>query len=310
MEVHEIRYFLALTETLNFTRAAEQCHVSQPALTRAIKSLEEKLGAGPLISRERHNTHLTEVGRMMRPYFQQVLHQLQEAKSKAQSYVRLDGSSLRIGLMCTLGPVGLIGLFTDFANRYEGVDIHLQDGPVDLLEERLGRGDIDIAVYCRPEQLDDRFHTLALFKERFVVALAPGHRLASFNGVRMRDLNGESYLGRANCEYYEHLRAARERMGGIDFQRPYTSDRDDWIQSMVLANLGFTYIPEFAVTLPALVTRPLIEPEVWRTVQLVTVRGRPHSPAVGAFVGEARRYAWQGKVPALSQMAQHAATQA
>ena len=55
MEIHEIRYFIAVCETLNFTRAAERCHVSQPALTRAVQNLEEKLG-GPLVNRERGNT--------------------------------------------------------------------------------------------------------------------------------------------------------------------------------------------------------------------------------------------------------------
>jgi DNA-binding transcriptional LysR family regulator len=61
---------------------------------------------------------------------------------------------------------------------------------------------------------------------------------------------------------------------------------------MVLSGLGFTYIPEYAVTVPGLVTRPLVEPEVFRTVSLVTVRGRPHSPAVGACVRAAKGYGW------------------
>jgi DNA-binding transcriptional LysR family regulator len=64
---------------------------------------------------------------------------------------------------------------------------------------------------------------------------------------------------------------------------------------MVLAGLGFTYIPEYAVTVPGLVIRSLIDPEVCRTVSLVTVRGRPHSPAVGAFVREAKRHDWAGR---------------
>ena len=66
--------------------------------------------------------------------------------------------------------------------------------------------------------------------------------------------------------------------------RPYRSERDDWIQVMALAGLGFTFIPEFAVTVAGLLTRPLVEPEVTRVINLVTVRGRPYSPAVGAFV--------------------------
>ena len=74
MEMHQIRYFLAVCETLNFTRAAEACNVSQPSLTRAIKGLEDELG-GPLFRRERNNTHLTGLGEMMRPHLTQVMQQ-------------------------------------------------------------------------------------------------------------------------------------------------------------------------------------------------------------------------------------------
>src|SRR6516162_4946581 len=67
VEMHQIRYFLALCQRVNFTKAAERCNVAQPSLTRAIKLLEEEFG-GPLVHRERVNTHLTELGRMVRPF--------------------------------------------------------------------------------------------------------------------------------------------------------------------------------------------------------------------------------------------------
>jgi len=296
MELHEVRYFLALSETLNFTRAAEQCNVSQPALTRAIKALEDKLGGGPLIHRERGNTHLTELGRIMKPYFEASLSELAAACSKARSYSRLGGATLSIGLMSTIGPTLLIELFSQFARAHPDLEIRLEDGPVDAIDKRLVSGDIDVAIFCRPEAIDERMHAVPLFHERFVVAVSPDDPLCQRNAIRMADLNGRRYLGRAHCEYYEHLRQARLRLGNVEFERPYSSSRDDWVQSMVLAGLGFTYIPEYAITMPDLAVRPLIEPEVWRTVQLVTMRGRPHSPAVGAFVHAARRHPWEGKV--------------
>ena len=67
MELSQVRYFLALAKTLNFTRAAEACNVTQPALTRAIQRLEEELG-GPLLYRERSLTHLTDLGKAMLPH--------------------------------------------------------------------------------------------------------------------------------------------------------------------------------------------------------------------------------------------------
>lgn len=293
MEVHEIRYFLALADILNFTRAAERCNVSQPALTRAIKSLEDKLGAGPLVHRERNNTHLTELGRIMRPYFEQVLQQMEAARSCARGFNALQNATLTVGLMCTIGPIQMVDLFANFHRRFDALDLYLRDGPVAHLEEWLSKGEIDVAICCRPDSMDERFHTLALYDERFCVAMAADHRLARQNAVTIADLHDERYLSRSNCEYADYLRGLRERLGGVDLHKKYRSERDDWIQSMVLAGIGITYIPEFAVTIPGLVTRPLVDPVVTRTIQLVTVRGRPHSPSVGAFVQEVRRHPWQ-----------------
>jgi LysR family hydrogen peroxide-inducible transcriptional activator len=311
VEIHEIRYFLAVAETLNFTRAAERCHVSQPALTRAIQHLEGKLG-GPLVHRERGNTHLTELGRIMLPHCREVLQQMEQAHKRAKSFCTLEKTRLTIGLMCTIGPHRLVDLFATFREANSGAEVYIKDAPAGQLEESLIKGDIDIAVFCRPEEPDDRFHTLSLFRERFVIAVGPGHPFERLNAVRLRDLHQHNYLARANCEYKDYLRAIRETIGGIELKRPYTSERDDWIQCMVLAGLGFTYIPEYAVTVRGLITRPLIEPEVYRTVSLVTVRGRPHSPAVGAFLRTAKRIDWanamqstNGMLPAPAATASH-----
>ena len=76
--MHQIRYFLAVCETLNFTRAAESCNVTQPALTRAVQKLEEEMG-GLLLRRERSRTHLTEFGQAMRPRLEEVLRNTEAA---------------------------------------------------------------------------------------------------------------------------------------------------------------------------------------------------------------------------------------
>src|SRR5215469_12030859 len=107
MEMHQVRYFLAVAEELNFTRAAECCNVSQPSLTRAIKLLEEELG-GPLFHRERANTHLSELGRMVRPHLAQVYEQAQTAKREAKDFVKLAKTELKLGVMCTVAPGQLI----------------------------------------------------------------------------------------------------------------------------------------------------------------------------------------------------------
>jgi DNA-binding transcriptional LysR family regulator len=97
-----------------------------------------------------------------------------------------------------------------------------------------------------------------------------------------------------NCEFNEYGGAVLGERG-IAVKTVYKTERDDWILAMVRSGLGFGFMPQYCVTDPAVVARPLLDPEFWRTVNLVTVRGRPHSPAVGALVREAMRVKWRGE---------------
>src|SRR5215475_6064006 len=290
VEMHQIRYFLAVCETLNFTRAAEACNVSQPSLTRAIKGLEDELG-GPLFRRERNNTHLTGLGEMMRPHLTQVLIETDAAKERAKSFAKLDDVELKLGMMCTIGPRRFVPFLQAFRERHPKVKLVVQDGSNVQLQERLAQGELDVAVYGQPEEIDDRFHARRLYDERFVIAVGPGHVFEKQNAVRCADLDDQAYVNRLQCEFFGHAgRIFREH--GAKTRMVFRSDRDDWVQSMVMAGLGFTFIPEFAVTMPGLKVRPLIEPEIVRSIQVVTVRGRPHLPAVAAFVREILAYGW------------------
>lgn len=290
MEMHQIRYFLAVCETLNFTRAAEQCHVTQPALTRAIQKLEEEFG-GLLFRRERHLTHLTDLGRLIRPQLEQIWKQTEGAKTTARSFLKLENAPLNLGVMCTIGPLRGIGFVTEFWRANQGVEITLREGVPAALSDLLREGELDLAVMAQSEPFEERFDVHPLYRERFVVAFPPGHRFAEKNGVRMADVDGESYLLRINCEFRDHFRELREQQG-VEMRHVYRSEREDWIQTMVMAGIGICFLPEYSILLPGLQSRPLIDPEVTREVALVTVAGRRFSPAVAAFVRAIKAYPW------------------
>jgi DNA-binding transcriptional LysR family regulator len=290
MEMQQVRYFLTLARTLNFTRAAQQSNVSQPALTRAIQQLEHELG-GALFHRERRNTHLSELGLVMLPYLEQIHAQAEAARAQARSVGRLDNVTLRIGAMCTIGPALIGDLIATFRKAHPAIDLELVDEGSDGLLELLAQGELHLALFGLPEGPDERFHGLPLFQERFVIAVPPDHPLAAKNVVSCRDTHELPYVNRANCEYYDVV--GRElRAQGVRWNKVFSSTRDDWVQGMIKAGLGIGFFPEFSVTHPGLVARRLIDPEFIRTIMLVTVRGRPHSPAVGAFVQAARSFPW------------------
>ena len=293
MELHQIRYFLALCEELNFTRAAERCGVAQSSLTRAIKALEVELGA-PLFNRERANTHLSKLGQKVKPFLEQAYSHVEGARRQAQDFVRQQATSLRLGLMCTIAPHHLLGLMDAMRTRHPGVALNVADAPASELQQRLIAGELDVAIYALPTlSADERFNFLPLYREPFVVALRPAHRLARQDTIRLRDLEGEPQVrhGSCECELAAVETFARQ---AVESSVTYRSERGDWVLAMVAAGLGYALMPQASASGPGVVSRPLADPEVWRDIALVTLRGRAESPGLGALVSEVMRMRWTG----------------
>jgi DNA-binding transcriptional LysR family regulator len=289
MEMHQVRYFVALCDCFNFTRAAENCGVSQPSLTKAIQRLEEELG-GPLFARERNLTHLTDLGRLMRPHLEAVYHASEAVRLQANSFRKMESGSVRLGVMCTIGPSRLVGFLKRFRQELPSIEIALKDAPGKEIVTMLTEGEIDVALIGLPS-LPERFNSQTLYRERYVAAFYPGHRFEAMTVVPYRELNREDYLTRINCEYpdyFDSLGIPDDAMVNVCFQ----TEREDWIQAMILAGLGCAVMPEFLPILPGIATRPLVEPEIHRDIKLATIAGRRFSPGLRAFVSLAARHNW------------------
>ncbi len=291
MEMHEVRYFLAVCKTLNFTRAAEHCNVSQPSLTRAIQKLEAELG-GLLFRRERSATHLTDLGQLVRPQLERIAKDTDAVRTTASSFLKMKDAPLSFGIMCTIGPLRCVGFLSRFRQDHPGIELTMAEDTPPRLVELLQEGKMDIAVIAQPDPFPERFDVHLLYREHFVVGFPPGHRFDQMNVVRVADVGGESYLSRINCEYYDQLGELCEKTCAAPLKDAYRSEREDWIQTMVMAGMGICFLPEFSPVLPGLSTRRLIEPEVVRAVNLVTVSGRRFSPAVATFVKALKTYKW------------------
>jgi len=290
MEMRQVRYFLAVADTLNFTRAAERCHISQPALTRAIQQLEGELG-GLLLRRERKLTHLTDFGRLIEPHLRQLAADAEVAKTTAKRFLDLQQAQVRLGVMCTVGPARFMGFLAGFRIANPGCEITLVEGPPPRLTEMLLGGELDIAVMAQPEPFNERLDVLPLYLERFCIAFPTGHRLERQDHIRIVDVAGETYLRRINCEYRDYF-ADRLREHGLATRVGFQSEREDWIQMMVSAGFGVCFLPEFSPTIPGVRTQPVTDPEIVREVSLVSMSGRRFSPAVLTFIRAIRAHDW------------------
>jgi LysR family transcriptional regulator, hydrogen peroxide-inducible genes activator len=293
MELHQVRYFLAVAEELNFSRAAEKCNVSQPALSRAIILLEHEFG-GPLFHRERRLTNLSPLGRMVRPYLEEIARESDEALKLARQHAGTEKHTLKLGIMTTVAPSQFTDLIMAVPRAQAGIDMMLSDANSFELERRLVAGEIDAAIYALPgKDAGSELHLLPLFREQMVIAVHPGHRFANQEAVRVKDLSGEAYIHRNHCEFAGYADGILQSQG-VTVAPAYFSDSEEWTQAMIAAGLGFGFMPRHSVNHPDVVALPVIEPEFWRTVNLVTVTERAHSPALGVLVREAMRKEWFG----------------
>ncbi len=291
MEMQQVVYFRALCEELNFTRAAQRCNVSQPSLTRSIRLLEEEFG-GALFHRERNRTHLSELGQIVKPHLDQILDEAKAASLGARGLKDLSRARLKLGVMCTVAPSDLVQLLIGVRARHPGVHLEVIDATPEALDRRLRTGELEAAILAGPDQArEPHLHYLPLFRERFVIAIGFAHRFANLEAVRVTDLNEQEYLRRINCEVSEVFGQSLEQNDSHP-HTVYWSDRDDWILALAAAGVGYAFMPAGSVVHEQVVAKPLVDPEIWREVSLVTVRGRPHSPAVGALVREAMRSPW------------------
>jgi DNA-binding transcriptional LysR family regulator len=192
--MHQVRYFLAVATELNFTRASETCHVSQPSLTRAIKLLEEELG-GPLFHRERANTHLTELGLMVRPHLQAMYDESRATKRLAGLHPAEETVLRSASCAPSRRRSGRADRLIHTRYRASAVDRRCRRQE---LNRRLLRR-LEIAVYCLPAESDDaRMHTMPPFREQMMIMPPASHPLAektpSAEGSQRRQLSQPSQL--------------------------------------------------------------------------------------------------------------------
>lgn len=289
MELHQVRYFLAVASTLNFTRAAEMCNVTQPALTKGVQKLEQELG-GPLIYRERQLTHLTDLGKTVLPMLERALASTEAVRRRARQFQQKQLAPLTIGLAPSISASLILEPIAEIRKYVPGLYVELREEPPSRLVELLLEGEVNVALVGDLDDTPDRIDNWALFEERYVAVLAPSHELADLPVIGIEALREATILDRFNCDVSPKLHCLF--FPDTPPHQNHRSNRSLHLQHLAAAGFGIVLAPEHMPRLPSLKALPIEGDPIWQEVRLLAVQGRRYSPALDAFVKVARLHDW------------------
>ena len=281
MEMHQVRYFLAVAKNRNFTRGAEECNVSQPSLTRAIKQLESEFG-GDLFRRERPQAQLTELGERMLPLLKQCYDSAVSARELALSMKKGEVASLRLALSHTFDLNLLMPHLNEVQRRFERLECRLLRGAATEVVERLKSGEAELGIASDLGEGWDRLDCWPLFTEDFVLLVNGQHRLAGSASIALDELRQERLLLRTYCEHAPAT-ATLLRSHGLDVDHSFQITSESDLMSMLASDLGVAIVPR-STSSPTVLARVMIDGlALSRPVNLYGVAGRQRT-AVAALV--------------------------
>jgi len=291
MEMHQVRYFLAVARMLNFTRAADECNVSQPSLTRAIKQLEAELG-GDLLRRERP-TQLTELGQRMHPLLKQCYEAAAGARSLASAFKSGEVGALRIALTHSVDLSLLIPFLNQIKRQFNRLELRFLRGDSREVAEMLKKGEAELGIAAELDESWGRLDSWPLFTEDFRLVLSKDHRLAKRDGIALEDLQSEQWLSRNYCEHAGRLSASlREHGLNCEHRHQISSERD--LIELLDAEVGVAVIPVTSPIPPTLKRTTVDGLDARRTVHLYGVAGRERTAVASAVMRMLRGADWRG----------------
>jgi LysR family transcriptional activator of glutamate synthase operon len=290
MELRQLRYLVALAEELNFTRAAANEHVAQPALSQQIRRLEDEVGLA-LVERTTRHVTLTAAGELLVVRARRVLAELEAAGTELEALRGIDTGHVTIGAMHTMGPVDLSLALALFHDRHPNVGLTVREQSSEEMAEMLRVDELDLAFLSVTERVES--HGLGLHQlvsEALVVLLPPQHPLSGRREVHMTDLAAERFISfRAGARLRELLFAAG-RQAGFEPRVTLESNESQRIRRLVSRGLGVAILPRSDGEGPGadVAVAPLVEPALRRDITLAWREGRRHAPAAAEFLELAR----------------------
>jgi LysR family hydrogen peroxide-inducible transcriptional activator len=284
MTLNELRYIVAVARERNFRRAAEKSFVSQPALSLAIKKLEDELGVS-LFERKTSEVAMTPVGERIVEQAARVLDEAARIRDIAEQGSDQLTGALRLGVIHTIGPYLLPDLIAALSQIAPQMPLEVEENTTASLEVQLRSGAIDAAIIALPFNLPG-VEIQALYDEQFMVVVPSGHAWASKKTIAATDLSDEKVLllNSGHCFSNQVIEACPQlsRKGEV-----LQGNSLETIRNMVASGLGITVLPCSAASQrydnPMIKVIPFQNPVPMRRVALATRKSFVRVEAIAAL---------------------------
>lgn len=284
MELHQLRYFLAVCRTRNFSRAAEQCHVAQPSLSQQIMKLEESLDER-LFERTKREVSLTPAGELFRVHALRVVDALEAARDSIRDVRGLVRGKVTLGALPTVAPYYLPKRLQKFSAQYPGVEVIVHEDTTSQLVQAILAKEIDVALVSLPVERTGIVME-EFFDEPLLVALPKNHRLAKrgAKALTLEDLDCEAFIlmKEGHCLAGQALQFCR--LNGFSPRVSFRSAQIETVLAFVATGWGVSVVPAMARSrnVSGIVYRPVAG--MTRSIGVIHRETRPLSVAARALV--------------------------
>jgi len=285
MELHQLRYLLAVARTGNFSRAAEQCRVSQPSLSQQIAKLESELGER-LFNRLKRNAVLTSAGEALVQRATRILAEVEAARGDVADAGAQIRGKVSVGVLPTIAPYLLPRVLALTARECPAMEVRLHEATTAQLLASAAACEIDLAILSLPID-DTRFIRESLFDEELLLAVPPKHPLTKKKRVGVKDLESERFilLEEGHCLGDQSLSFCHRH--DLHPQVAFRSAQLETIQVLVAGGIGISLIPKLATAAPR-PGRPvylsLTEPRPKRAIGVLWRKECHHGRAAREFL--------------------------
>ena len=290
MDLNQVRYFLNLAESLNFTEAARVSGISQPSLTKAIQRLEDEFG-GPVLYRDGKDTRLTALGRDLIVEFMRIQSALENITELAENSVAGRSRKINIGVASTIAPRVFAKFWALVLKELPEVELLLHPLNPGEAEAEVLSGKYDMCLLTNPPEPNFKLTIQPLFQERLRLAVASHHPLAGTDEITPEQMMEQPYIDRMHCEFRTQL--IKHFMDRNIVMRPrFQSEREDWVQQMVAQGAGVCSLPEHSAIVDGIVLRAVKGLTLSRNISIVAVSGSANPREVRVILGLSKNFNW------------------